>query len=140
LLPWAVFYPDWYAQTYPDPVTPAAAPSFRDVLRRYLDHGQQAGHSPKPFFDEAWYRAAYPHVAAVIADGDVESGFDHYCRAGFRDHSPHWLFDERYYRQRYPDLTDATLAANLLPNGYTHYLRVGDREGRSGSPFFDPKL
>jgi len=138
--PWAVFYPDWYAQTYPDPAGQAVVPDFRDVLRRYLDHGQQAGHSPNPFFDEAWYRAAYPDVAATIADGHVESGFDQYCRAGFRDHSPHWLFDEQYYRHRYTDLTDETLAANFLLNGYAHYLRVGDREGRSGSPFFDPNV
>jgi glycosyltransferase involved in cell wall biosynthesis len=136
---WAVFYPDWYAQTYPDPVR-AAAPGFREILLRYLDHGQAAGHSPNPLFDEAWYRAAYPHVAAAIASGQVQSGFDQYCRAGFRDHSPHWLFDEQYYRRCYPGLTDETLAARGAANGYAHYLRIGDREGRSGSPFFDPTI
>jgi GT2 family glycosyltransferase len=138
--PWAAFYPDWYAQTYPGAFSQVAAPDFQDVLGSYLDHGQPAGHSPTPYFDEAWYRVAYPAVAASIADGKVESGFDHYCRVGFRKNSPHWLFDERYYRARYPDLTDETLAANGLANGYAHYLRVGDREGRSGSPFFDPKI
>ncbi len=137
--PWAVFYPDWYSHTYPDAV-PSGSPGFQEILRRYLDHGQAAGHSPNPLFDEAWYRAAYPHVAAAIASGQVQSGFDQYCRAGFVDHSPHWLFDEQYYRRRYPGLTDETLAARGALNGYAHFLRIGDREGRSGSPFLDPNI
>jgi len=140
VVPWAVFYPDWYAQTYSDAVGQTVTRGFHAVLLHYLDHGQNSGHSPTPYFDEAWYRAAYPGVAAAIADGNVESGFDHYCRSGFRDRSPHWLFDEQYYRRRYPDLTDEALAAQGLPNGYAHYLRIGDREGRSGSPFFDPNV
>jgi GT2 family glycosyltransferase len=139
-VPWAVFYPDWYAQTYPDAVGHAGARNFQAALQRYLDFGQQAGHSPTPYFDEAWYRTAYPGVAAAIAEGAVESGFDHYCRSGFRDRSPHWLFNEHHYRRHNADLTDDALAAEGLPNGYAHYLRVGDREGRSGSPFFDPRI
>jgi O-antigen biosynthesis protein len=138
--PWAVFYPDWYAQTYPEAVGQVALLDFRELLRRYFDEGQAAGHSPNPLFNEAWYRAAYPDVAAAIADGRVESGFDRYCHSAFRDHSPHWLFDERYYRHRYPGLTAETLAARGAINGYAHYLSIGDREGRSGSRFFDPKV
>ena len=137
--PWATFYPDWYTQTYQE-TEGKTTPDFDAVLRSYLDQGQAAGRSPNPYFDEGWYRAAYPNVAAVIAAGKVESGFDHYCGSGFRDHSPHWLFDERYYRARYPDLTDDVLTAHGLANGYDHYLRRGDREGRSGSPFFDPAI
>ncbi len=140
VVPWAVFYPDWYAQTYSESVGQTVTRGFQAVLLHYLDHGRKAGHSPTPYFDEAWYRAAYPEVASAIVHGKVESGFDHYCVSGFRDRSPHWLFDEQYYRRRYPDLTDDTLAAQGLPNGYAHYLRTGDHEGRSGSPFFDPNI
>ena len=139
-VPWAAFHPDWYTRTYQETVGQTTAPDFNVVLRSYLDRGQAAGHSPNPYFDEAWYRATYQNVAAAIATSKVESGFDHYCGSGFRDHSPHWLFDERYYRTRYPDLSDDVLAAHGLANGYEHYLRLGDREGRSGSPFFDPTI
>lgn len=139
-LPWAVFYPDWYLATYADARSRCAGRGVDAALRDYLDHGQGAGHSPNPFFDEAWYRAAYPDIARAITDGAVESGFDHYCREGYLKRSPHWLFEEHTYRHRSPDLTDEGLAAQGVANGYGHYLRHGDREGRSGSPFFDPAL
>ncbi|HEX5325259.1 MAG TPA: glycosyl transferase, partial [Acetobacteraceae bacterium] len=49
-----------------------------------------------------------------------------------------WLFDEELYRARYPDLTEERLAAGGFDGLLQHYLRRGDREGRSGSLFFDP--
>jgi GT2 family glycosyltransferase len=137
---WAIFYPDWYLTAYPDAQEHLSDASFASVLGHYLDIGQRAGHSPNPFFDEAWYRAAYPDVATALAEGRVESGFDQYCRHGFSKRSPHWLFDEPSYRARYPDLSDDTLLAQRLANGYAHYLRHGDREGRIGSLFFDPAI
>lgn len=139
-IPWTVFYPDWYLARYPDARAWAGDDRFDTVLRAYLDHGQAAGHSPNPFFDEAWYRTCYPDVAEAVADGGVQSGFDHYCRNGYQSRSPHWLFDELFYRLNAADLTDEGLAAQGVANGYGHYLRHGDREGRSGSPFFDPTL
>ncbi len=84
---WARFDPDWYCAAYALQITHAAA------LRFYLAHGQALGHSPNPLFDEAWYLRRYPDVAAEIASGMVESGFDHFCRDGFRERRPHWLFD-----------------------------------------------
>jgi GT2 family glycosyltransferase len=139
-IPWAVFYPDWYLATYPDARARRAGQEFDAVLRDYLDHGQTSGHSPTPFFDEAWYRATYPDVIQEIETGSVESGFDHYCHGGHLTRSPHWLFEEHTYRQRSPDLAHELLVAQGLANGYGHYLRHGDREGRSGSPFFDAAL
>lgn len=139
-IPWAVFHPDWYLETYTDVRARLTDTSFDGVLRHYLDVGQAAGHSPNPYFDEAWYRATYEDVLAAIADGQVESGFDQYCREGFSNRSPHWLFDEARYRERYLDLTDAALAARHFVNGYAHYLRHGDREGRVSTSFFDPTV
>ena len=106
---------------------------FQEILLRYFEHGQAAGYSPNPLFGEAWYRAAYPQVAAAIARGQVQAGFDQYCRAGFGDHSPHWLFDEQYYRRRHPGLTDETLAARGALNGYAHFLRIGEAGESSGA-------
>ncbi len=128
LVAWAVFDAAHYAAQCPDaPADPAAA------LRHYFDHGQAAGLAPNRWFDEAGARAA---AAAAIRDGGAESGFDAYCRGG--GIAPHWLFDEAFYLARYPDLTDDALRAGGFANGYNHYLRVGDREGRSGSLFLDP--
>ena len=129
-----VFDPDWYLATYPavrhdvDTRDPAA------VLRFYIEFGQALGHSPNRYFDEAWHLRRYPRVAEAVRTGRVASGFDAYCREGFHGRSPHWLFDEFFYRARYPDLTETCLAADGAVNGYDHYLRHGDRAGRSGHP------
>ena len=136
---WAAFDPDWYLATYPsvrpsvDEDCPAA------VLQFYIEEGQALGHSPNIYFDEAWHLRRYPRVAEAVLNGRVASAFDAYCRAGFHGRSPHWLFDEYFYRTRNADLTEADLAAEGLVNGYDHYLRHGDRSGRSGHSLFDPK-
>lgn len=139
-LPWAMFYPDWYLATYPAAQCRVGGQGVEAALRDYFDFGQKEGCSPNPFFDEAWYRRAYPDIGPAIEAGHVESGFDHYCRHGHASRSPHWLFEESHYRRLSPDLTDEGLAAQGVLNGYGHYLRHGDREGRSGSPFFDSAL
>jgi hypothetical protein len=96
------------------------------VLRYYLQTGQQLGHSPNRFFDEAWHLRAYPDAAAALGRGAGASGFDLYCRGRFRARSPHWLFNEQLCRQRHPDLTDVALDSADMANGYDHYLRHGD--------------
>ena len=50
----------------------------------------------------------------------------------------HWLFKATLYEERYPDLTEAALTAAGVRSAYQHFLWIGDREGRSGSLFFDP--
>ena len=50
----------------------------------------------------------------------------------------HWLFRATLYEERYPDLTEAALTAAGVRSAYQHFLWIGDREGRSGSLFFDP--
>ncbi|MDT8871830.1 hypothetical protein RAA17_13740 [Komagataeibacter rhaeticus] len=104
----------------------------------YTTHGAALGHSPNAFFDETWYRQAYPGVARAIAQGIWPSGFAHYLQAGLRTHSPHWLFDEHAYRATCPDLTQAVMEDGGYRNGYDHYLRAGDGEMRTGSCFSIP--
>jgi len=50
----------------------------------------------------------------------------------------HWLFQATLYEERYPELTEVALTAAGVRSPYEHYLWIGDREGRSGSLFFDP--
>jgi GT2 family glycosyltransferase len=134
---WAVFDAEWYKAAYPD-TREIAEPDA--LLSFYLEQGQQRGDSPNPWFDERWHLAAHPDVAAAVRAGQVESGFDAYCRGGFVSRSPHWLFMEGLYRRQNSDLNDATLVADNNANGYDHYLKHGNREGRAGHPLFDPEV
>ena len=131
---WAVFDPEWYRAAYPDF---AGTLDGDALLILYLDFGQRAGHSPNPFFDEAWHRRTYPAIRALVEAGEFTSAFDAYCRAGNLDRSPHWLFDEEYYRQRHPDLTSDALRDGGVANGYDHFLRYGDIEARDPHILFD---
>jgi hypothetical protein len=134
-VPWAIFDAGFYAAH-----TPSAA-DITDpdlVLEHYLQHGAPAGASPSPWFDEAFYRATYPDVVALIRTGDVTCGFEHYGQAGYLDRAPHWLFDPAYYQQANPDLTQAVLEASDFVNSYDHYLKFGARELRRAHPLFDP--
>jgi O-antigen biosynthesis protein len=131
---WAIFDPAWYSETYGE--TREDEPE--EALRFYLDRGQSLGHAPNRFFDERWYLRRYPAVAARVQNGDFESGFDHYCRAGFASHSPHWLYSEALYREQAVDLTDGLLEASQLANRYDHYLQHGSREGWIAHRLFDP--
>ena len=137
---WAGFDAAWYLAAYPAAREALASADPAEVLKFYLDRGQQLGHSPNMYFDEDWHRRRYPRVAAALRDGTIASAFDAYCRHGFYGRSPHWLFDELFYRTRYPDLTEDYLAAQGLANGYDHYLRHGQFSGRSGHPLFDPAV
>jgi len=139
-IPWAVFNPAWYRQTYPEVADRLDGRSPAYVLHYYLDMGQRQGHAPNRLFDEAWHREMYPSIAAGIAAGHFASAFDAYCRRGSLDRSAHWLFDELAYRERYPDVTGERLAARRLINGYDHSLRHGRLRDRIGHVLFDPAL
>ena len=131
---WAIFDAEWYRERHAE----IGDQSNQALLAFYLDFGQGLGHSPNRYFDEAWHRRAYPNIAAAVSAGAFSSAFDAYCRTGNQDRSPHWLFDELHYRRLQPDLTNDAIAETGLANGYDHFLRHGNREGRVGHPLFDP--
>ncbi|HUN40854.1 MAG TPA: glycosyltransferase [Acetobacteraceae bacterium] len=134
---WAVFDAVWYLQAYPNVLEALQDEQPATVLAWYLGDGQQRGHCPNMFFDESWHRRTYPAIDAMVRNGHFASAFDAYCRGG-QARSPHWLFDETWYRRQYAvDLTDETLAAHHLVNGYDHFLRHGAGEGRIGHALFD---
>ena len=135
---WCVFDPDWYRQTYQQALAELGEDDPISIRRYYIEHGRRLGHSPNMFFDEAWYLAANPDVAADIEAGDYGSGYEHYCTIGFLNRSPHWLYDDAVYAQHSPDLTDQVLLANDCFNRYDHYLKAGAREGRIAHLLFDP--
>ncbi len=137
---WAAFDADWYRAKYVDALGALPGAESAALLAYYLDEGCKLRHAPNLFFDEVWYLGRHPEIAAAVAHGDFESGFDHYCRVGHASLSPHWLFEEAPYRTRHADLSDAVLAASGFANGYDHYLKHGAREGRIGHWLFDPAI
>ena len=133
---WGLFDPAWYRARHPD------APDLADgaLLDWYLTEGQRRGHSPTPWFDEAWQRLAWPGIAALIEAGHCASAFDAWCRGANETRPPHWLFDPARYQTGLPDLTPGALADMGLVNLYDHYLRLGAAEGRIGHVLFDPAV
>src|SRR5206468_11406690 len=108
---WAAFDADWYLAVHPTVRDTLDDTGAEAVLYFYLQQGRRLGHSPNIFFDEDWYIRTYPDAAAAIRRGEAASGFDHYCRVGFRERSPHWLFDEALYLRNHPQMSEVTLQA-----------------------------
>ena len=132
---WARFDAQWYQRHYN--IAPGGA---ADLERTYQEFSREKRHSPNPYFHEAWYAATFADVAAQIANGALASGFEHYKTQGYTRRSPHWLFSESFYRMCNREITQAYLEDGGFRNGYDHYLRLGDKEKRQASLFFDPRL
>lgn len=137
---WLVFDADWYALTYPDAVGMVASGRVASLFEHYITLGQGLEYAPNLFFDEKWYLQTYPDVLKCVRKGIFSSGFHHYAAMGSQAYSPHWLFDEKHYRFQYPEILSSVVDRNDIRNGYGHFLLEGEREGRSGSLFFDPAL
>ncbi len=131
---WCGFDAEWYAAVHP------ACGSAAGALGHYLGTGRQLGFSPSMYFDEGWYRACNPDVAAAIAAGEIGSGYEHYCTLGYPTRSPHWLYDDEVYAEYAPDLTDEVLIRAGCANRYDHYLKAGAREGRIAHLLFQPAI
>jgi len=83
-------------------------------------------------FDEAYYLAKNPDVAAAISAGHLSSALEHYQQNGFREgRDPHPFFDTSYYLETYPDVAAAGI------NPFDHFNSNGNSEGRAPNAFFD---
>jgi GT2 family glycosyltransferase len=134
---WAVFDPIWYCQTYPEAARACTDP-MSEALTYYLESGAAAGHSPTLYFDENFYRRTYPDVVSLIAQGEYQSGFDHYCQRGYRQFSPHLLFDDAHYAALYEDMSIENLERHHCYGRYDHWLKSGQFENRQAHFLFDP--
>jgi len=136
---WAGFDAEWYRSRYPG-IASESGENPWDLEAFYQAQGCRLGHSPNPYFDEAWYLIANRDVAAQVESGVFPSGFAHYLTTGFIDRSPHWLFSDRYYLAGNTDITRSRLEEAGFLNAYDHYLAAGDSEFRAGSLFFVPEF
>ncbi|MGK7904275.1 MAG: Ig-like domain-containing protein, partial [Hormoscilla sp.] len=88
-----------------------------------------------PTFDEEFYLAQNPDVAAAVERGEFSSGFEHFQLFGLAEgRLPAPIaFDEGFYLAQNPDVA-AAVAAGVFVNGLQHYLLFGQAEGRLAVP------
>jgi CDP-glycerol glycerophosphotransferase (TagB/SpsB family) len=133
--PSASFDVDWYRATYL-----ADARQRINPLLHYLTVGRKAGFAIRPaddggiglvrksgVFDESYYLACYPDVAAISADPVA-----HYLRHGWLERrNPSAFFDTGYYLENNPDV------ARSGENPLLHFCRAGWKELRNPGRGFD---
>lgn len=137
---WARFDVSWYKKHYHVIIDSFGLHDDESIMQFYKDFGAKLAHSPNMFFDEEWYRAAYPDILPMIEAGEIASGFAHYCATGFVERNPNCFFDEEFYCRTQVCMSVPQLEAHGLRNGYDHYLIYGAREERDASLFFSTKL
>ncbi len=111
---------------------------FKDGLKLYWNVGAKLAGG----FDEGYYLAKNPDVAAAVATKALASGFEHYIRFGQAegrfavDARSDLYFDESFYLAANPDVASA-VAAGGYRTGWAHYQAFGKEEGRTATPLFD---
>lgn len=76
----AYFDPEWYLRAYPDVAQHMG--EWQHPLRHYLGNPTPGAFDPNPFFSEQFYAQTNPDVAAVVAEGDLRNGYEHFLRYG----------------------------------------------------------
>jgi len=89
-----------------------------------------------PLFDEAFYLATNPDIAAAVRSGAIASGWVHFNLYGqYEGRNPSMYFNQAYYLAQNPDVA-AALNAGLIKSAFQHFLVYGQREGRKASVNF----
>ena len=98
------------------------------------------GLSIAQFFDEQYYLATNPDVAAGVAAGNQASGYAHFVQFGqFEGRNPSILYNEDYYLNTSTDVAE-DVVNGTLNNGLQHFLNNGVNELRSSSPHFNQAI
>ena len=92
------------------------------------------------YYDENYYLANNPAVAAAVSSGAFASGLDHFIQFGWEqglvNTSPD--YDESFYLKRYPIL--APFVQNqTFKSGFEHFIKFGTQESLYASTFFEPE-
>jgi FKBP-type peptidyl-prolyl cis-trans isomerase len=93
--------------------------------------------SQNSLFDEHYYLQQNPDVAAAVAAGKIETGYDHYIKYGqYEGRSPSPFWNESYYLTKNPDVA-AAVADGRISSGFMHFYLYGQFEDRPGLLYFD---
>jgi uncharacterized protein YkwD len=88
-------------------------------------------------FDEQYYLARNPDVAAAVSNHAIASGFEHFLLSGLDEgRQSSRLFDVRYYLANNPDLRASGFSYR---QAFEHFQSFGLTEGRKASPLFDAR-
>ena len=124
-----------------DPETMGAAVWTDEIVRQADDSlvDEQPAQMRQPVwkrFDERWYLARYPEVAAALSEGMHTDAEQYYIEIGCKlGHSPNMFFDETWYLSVYRDVA-AHVAAGGARSGFEHYV-IDGYAGRSPHWLFD---
>ncbi|CAK7192145.1 hypothetical protein COMNV_00330 [Commensalibacter sp. Nvir] len=135
---WFAFDEEWYQRKYPTVLTEMKARSCKSLQEYYENVGCLQGCSPNAFFDEAWYLRRYPSVQNMIEKGKFKTGFEHYCRIGFKINDPHWLFSSSHYLRFNSQIIWEVDNSTQFANVYDYFLKIDDQNRKTGSLYFDP--
>lgn len=92
---------------------------------------------PESLFNESFYLAKNPDVAAAVASGVINSGFEHFIESGqFQVRQPSPLYEESYYLATNPDVAEAVVLGNFV-SGFQHFIQTGQFENRDPNFLFD---
>jgi len=140
------FDEDLYFLANPDVKAAVQAGVFGSGLHHYILYGLNEGRDAlaltfqiggvqiAKFFDETYYLASNPDVAAAVASGLLAYGYEHFLQAGiYEGRSPNQYYNEADYLARHTDVRDA-IAAGFFKSGIQHYLMYGYAENRSLNP------
>lgn len=130
-------YCGWYEGRVPNPALDrvevhrrilAARPADRSAVILRLAAGDHSDPDPlSVLVDEAWYRSAYPDVAAAGVSPAI-----HYLHHGWREgRDPNPWFSTWGYQSAYPDVAEARICPLI------HFIQEGAAEGRRPHPAFD---
>ncbi|HAN73308.1 MAG TPA: phosphodiesterase [Planktothrix sp. UBA8402] len=88
-------------------------------------------------FNESFYLAQNPDVAAAVANGIIPNGFQHFIESGqFQVRQPSPLYDESYYLATNPDVVQF-VNSGAFASGFQHYITQGQFENRNPSVLFN---
>jgi len=88
-------------------------------------------------FNESFYLAQNPDVAAAVQSGVIANGFQHFIESGqFQVRQPSPLYDESYYLSTNPDVAQAVNSGGFA-SGFQHYISIGQFENRDPSFLFN---
>jgi cyclophilin family peptidyl-prolyl cis-trans isomerase len=94
-------------------------------------------YSPTVLFNEEYYLARNPDVAAAVAAGTVASGYAQFIAVGqFSGAAPSIYYSDAYYFAANPGV-QAAVQAGAFASGYQHFMKTGMAQGLAASSNFN---
>lgn len=127
------FNEDYYDAKYADVAAAIDAHAVTTGGLHYNAFGINEGRSPNLAFDQGYYFANNPDVAAAVAQG-VTTGYGHFLEYGqFEGRQGSAEFNADAYLAANPDVA-AAIDSGVLQTAFQHFAMYGQYEGRPLAP------